>query len=330
MRESEKGSVIGGVRTANRIWLAPMAGVTNRPYRDFHRRAGAGLAHTEMISAVGLSYKNKKTIFMLGEDEEDGPTALQLFGPDADRMAAAAEMALRCGHFCALEVNMACPMPKVTKKCGGAAMLSNPEEAARMMRVLKTLGLPVWVKVRKTDERVHPMSTENFCSLLLEHGADLLIIHGRTPAQRYEGEADKSAVISAAVKFPGAVAASGDFFSPEDAEYYLDNGCAAVLAARGVIKDAFLIPRTLAHLGAIVDRRFLRPSAAEQIEMILEACGEAKSIGNGRPSLVTARRLMCGMLKGIPGVSSLRRVCSLCGDFESFERILTGFVPAAW
>jgi tRNA-dihydrouridine synthase B len=322
MREGEKKFVIGGVETQNRIWLAPMAGVTTRPYRDFHRRMGAGLVHTEMISAAGAARENKKTLLMLGDGEEKGPTALQLFGPDAGGMAEAAEIALRHGHFCAMEINMACPMPKVTKNRGGASILLNPCEAARMARALKTFGLPVWVKIRKTDERAHPMTTENFCALLLENGADLLIIHGRTPAQRYEGAADKSTVISAAVKFPGMVAASGDFFAPSDAEYYLSNGCAAVIAARGVMKDAFLIPKTLGHLGFGVEKKFLNPTVSEQIEILTETCNMAKPLDGGRSTLLAARRLLFGMLRGVPGAASLRLMCASCGDIESFERNL--------
>jgi tRNA-dihydrouridine synthase B len=240
-------------------------------------------------------------------------------------MAAAAEVVLRFRRFDAIEINMACPMPKVTKRCGGAALLLNPGEAARMVSVLKTFGLPVWAKVRKTDERVHPMTTENFCAELTEHGADLLIIHGRTPAQRYEGAADKGTVISVAGKFPGAVVASGDFFAPPDAEYYLNNGCAAVMAARGALKDAFLIPKTLGYLGLRVEEKFSNPTVSEQIKMLTEACVRAKSIGNGRSELAALRRLLFGMFKGVPGAASLRRMCAPCGDIESFEKILIEF-----
>ena len=327
MRESEKKLVIGGVETPNRIWLAPLAGVTTRPYRDFQRRAGAGLAHTEMISAIGAARENKKTLFMLGDKEEKGPTALQLFGPDADVMAEAAEVALRFGSFCAIEINMACPMPKVTKRCGGASLLMNPGESARMVSALKAFGLPVWAKVRKTDGRVHPMTTENFCAELMERGADLLIVHGRTPAQRYDGEADKDAVISIAGKFPGKVVASGDFFVPEDAEHYLSGGCEAVVAARGVIRDAFLIPKTLGYLGSSAEKKFLNPTVSEQIEILTETCGMAQSIGDGRSTLLAARRLLFGMLRGVPGAALLRRKCVYCKDLESFEKILADFHP---
>jgi tRNA-dihydrouridine synthase B len=320
----EKKLAIGGVRTPNPIWLAPLAGVTTRTYRKFHARLGAGLVHTEMISAVGLSYKNKKTLRMLGDDSEPGPSVLQLFGPDAGVLSAALRIALEKRRFDAIEINMACPMPKVTRRCGGASLLNDPGEARRMVEALKPVGLPVWVKMRKSGEK-QPLGTEDFCGEMLAGGADLLIVHGRTPEQRYEGLADVDSVISAAQKFPGLVAASGDFYAPSDAKRYLDGGCAAVLAARGAMADVFLIPKTLAFLGFEADERYLDPSAADQISMIIES-GRAACSDEGAPyALVMARRLLSGMLKGFRGVSSLRQACSSVREWESFEEALKNF-----
>jgi tRNA-dihydrouridine synthase B len=321
----EKNFLIGGVEVSNPIWLAPLAGVTTRAFRAFHRRAGAGLVHTEMISATGLLYKNKKTFRMIGGDSEPGPVVLQFFGPDALDMARAADIALKIRRFDVVEINMACPMPKVTKKCGGASLLMDPLMAGRMVSGLKVFGLPVWAKIRRTDDKIHPLRTEDFCGEMLAAGADLLIVHGRTPAQRYEGVADKEAVISAARKFPGFVAASGDFYAPEDAKYYLDGGCAAVLAARGVIKDAFLIPETLNDLGYAADEKYLGPADAERIEMLISAVADAKSSDGERHAMVMARRMLPGVLKGSRGVSGLRQSVASCGDWAVMERALIEF-----
>jgi tRNA-dihydrouridine synthase B len=285
---------------------------------------GAGLVHTEMVSAAGLSRGNGKTLGMLG-GEDERPLALQLFGPDADCLARAAEIALGRAIPDALEINMACPMPKVTKKCGGASLLSNPGEAARIVAALKRLGPPVWVKTRKTERGTHPLATDDFCREMLSAGADLLIVHGRTPAQRYEGEADKAAVVSAAKKFPGMVAATGDFYEPEDAEFYLGAGCAAVLAARGVLRDAFLIPKTLSALGYPVMDGLLGMTAEGQMELLIAAARRAESNEGASFALVTARRLLRGMLRGVPGVSALRQECSGCGNLDSMERALRAF-----
>ena len=315
----------GGVETENPIWLAPLAGVTTRAFRDFHRRMGAGLTHTEMISATGLLYKNKKTFKMIGDSSEPEPTVVQLFGPSAPEIVRAAEAALRIKRFDAIEINMACPMPKVTKKCGGASLLSNPDEAAMMVAGLKPLGPPVWVKLRKTLEGSRHIGTINFCKKMRDAGADLLIIHGRTPAQRYEGESDKEAVISAAREFPGLVAATGDFFTPGDAEFYLNGGCVAVLAARGVIKDALLIPRTLHALGRAVDGKLIDPSVPDRADMLLAAGMDAKSRDGERHAIVMIKRLMAGMFKGSRGVSELKRTVASSGDWPSLEDALLRF-----
>ena len=315
----------GGVETENPIWLAPLAGVTTRDVRDFHRRAGAGLVHTEMISATGVLYNNKKTFKMTGDETEPGPIALQLFGPDAEGMSRAAEAVLRVRRFDALEINMACPMPKVTKKCGGASLLMNPREARAMAERLNRFGVPVWAKIRKTDEAVHPIGTLDFCGELLEAGASLVIIHGRTPAQRYEGAADKEIVIEAARKFPGRVAGSGDVYTPDDARFYLDGGCVAALAARGAMRDALLIPDTLRALGYPADARYADPSIKARAEMIIEAAAGAREREGERHALVTVKRLLAGMFRGARGASALRQAVSSCGNLDSLVEILLEF-----
>ncbi|MDR1651165.1 MAG: tRNA-dihydrouridine synthase [Synergistaceae bacterium] len=312
----------GGVDARSPIWLAPLAGVTTGVVRDFHAALGAGLVHTEMISSIGLARGNAKTLRMTGDREEKCPAVIQLFGPDADWMRKGAETALAARKFDALEVNMACPMPKVTKKCGGAALLYNPAEAGRIVKKLKPLGLPLWVKLRITDTSSHPLSTEDFCEVLAESGADLLLLHGRYPSQRYEGTADKAAVCAAAGKFPGMVAGSGDFYSPQDARIYLEGGCTAVLAARGILRDVFLIPKTLAHLGLPFPRKFLDPPAETQAEILAEAGRDALRREGERRALVMVRRMSAGMFKGFPGVSSLRSELASFGDWDSAETCL--------
>ncbi|MDR3279955.1 MAG: tRNA-dihydrouridine synthase family protein [Synergistaceae bacterium] len=322
-----KKYTVGGVEASSPIWLAPLAGVTTRTFREFHARLGAGLVHTEMISATGLSYKNNKTSRMLGDESERGPVIIQLFGPDSVGMLKGAEAAFARRRYDAVQINMACPMPKVTKKSGGASLLGFPSEAADMVKKLKSLGVPVWVKLRLADPRAHPMPTGDFCELMLASGADLLLLHGRTPSQRYEGVADKNAVCDVAARFPGLVAGSGDFYSPDDARRYLDGGCVAALAARGVMRDAFLIPKTLAELGFQVDAQFSDPTPSRQIEALIEMAREATRHEGERFALVMAHRMLSGILKGLPGASALRQACASCWDFKSFEENLLRWTP---
>ena len=319
---THRSLTIGGVEVSSPIWLAPLAGVSTYTFRSFHRSVGAGLTHTEMVSAVGLSYSNKKTSRLLGEETEPGPMALQLFAPDSDSIAAGAALALSGRRFDALEINMACPMPKVTKKGSGSRLLETPDTARRMVAALKEFGLPVWVKLRITDPKKHELSTEEFCDLLLSAGADLLMLHGRTPAQRYEGRADKEAVCRAARKFKGLIVASGDYFAPADALTYLDGGCAGVLAARGALRNVFLIPETLALLGYDVPERFLNPTAADQIDTLIQI-GRSGTAHEGESfALVLVKRMLSGLFKGFYGAAAIRQSCAACREWEKMEQVL--------
>ena len=325
--EEERGCDIGGVAVASPIWLAPLAGVTTETYRSLHARLGAALVHTEMISAAGLSRGNGKTMRMTG-GRRGVPTVLQIFGPDADIMARGAEIALKMGRFDAIEINMACPMPKVAKKSGGASMLHDPAESCRMAAALKRFGLPVWAKIRKTEPGRHPLTTEEFSAALIESGTDLIIVHGRTPAQRYEGASDKGAVISLAAKFPGLISASGDYHAPGDAKEYLDGGCASVLAARGAMRDVFLIPKTLFALGFPAEEKYLNMSPPDQINLLAETGREAVKGEGERFAVTMARKLLSGMLKGVRGVARLREDCASVKDWASMEKVLTAFSAA--
>ncbi|MDR3322551.1 MAG: tRNA-dihydrouridine synthase [Synergistaceae bacterium] len=315
---------IGGVSVSSPVWLAPLAGVTTRSFRAFHKKLGAGLVHTEMVSAVGLSYKNKKTHYLIGDNDEGGPIALQLFAPDAESLARGAETALGKRRFDAVEINMACPMPKVTNKGSGASLLGRLDEACKMTAALKTFGLPVWVKMRIIGPN-GAQGTEDFCGALLEAGADLLIIHGRTPEQRYEGGSDKQKVCDAASRFPGRVAASGDYYAASDAAAYFDGGCVAVLAARGALRDAFLIPKTLDALGYDVPKNLATPTTSEQINAVTELARDGLAHEGERFTLVLVKRILAGLFKTFPGAANIRAACAVCRDWESIERILTGF-----
>ncbi|GHV54296.1 tRNA-dihydrouridine synthase [Synergistales bacterium] len=284
---------------------------------------GASLTHTEMVSAIGLSYKNGKTKRLIGSPDEQGPTVLQLFAPDAASSARGAELALAMRSFDAVQINMACPMPKVTKRGAGAALLSRPDEARDIVASLEKFALPVWVKLRVTD-RHSPLNTESLCESLIAAGAKLLAIHGRTPAQRYEGVSDKERVCSIARIFPGVVAASGDYYEPSDAITYLDGGCAAVLAARGVLRDMFLIPRTLAALGCGVPREFISPSLRERADAMIRFGSLYMKDEGERFGIVMVKRMLAGVFKGFPGASVIRQGCLERRDWHGMEEFLKG------
>ncbi len=316
--------IVGAVEVSSPLWLAPLAGITVASLRRFHRTLGAGLVHTEMVSALGLRYASKKTRNLLDGDDEERPVCLQLFASQPADLLEGARIALACRSFEAIEINMACPMPKVTKKGSGSALLADPQKAVACVEVLKSaLGtLPVWVKLRLTPGEIYPMDTDTLCRAFLENGADFLIVHGRTPAQRYEGTADKDEVVRLARCFPGKIGASGDVYAPEDAHYYLAGGCAAVVAARGILRDVLLIPRTLAFLGL---REECSWDAEAQTDALIDL-GERMVAQEGESlAVVLLRRMLAGLFKGFAGAGQLRREAATAPNWESLRSVLQVF-----
>jgi tRNA-dihydrouridine synthase len=298
---------IGGVEVSGKLWLAPLAGITIPPVRRFFRKMGASLAHTEMVSSSGLLMKNRKTMDMLKYSEKEAPLVLQLFSGDAESLVASAFVALGKGTFSALSINMACPVPKVRKRGAGAQLLYRKDVALEMVRELRKTGIPVWPKIRK-----HPSGsgteTLSFCGDLLEAGADLVALHGRTPQALYGGVADKEIVIEAAREFPGRIAASGDVFSGQDAECYLEGGSVAVLVARGALRDPFFFDATMETGDPMARALFL-------VEL-----GDDIARENGpRASTSLIKRFVSGMFKGLRGNSAYRRDVALSADWQEMR-----------
>ena len=304
--EQEKILSIGGLLLSAPLLLAPLAGVTIPSIRLFFSRLGAGAVHTEMVSSAGLMRSNRKTASMLTALPGEAPLVLQLFAGDGAMLLSGAERALEEGSFAALGINMACPMPKVLKKGAGSRLLERPEIAFGMVRDLAGLGLPVWPKIRKCPPSF-PLSTEAFCEGLLKAGASLVTIHGRTPAARYSGEADRTIVGTCASLFPGRVCASGDVYTPEQAAGYLEGGCAAVLLARGALADPFLFARTLAFLGQDVHNSYRNPSPDFQISLLFSLGDSICAEEGPRKVVLFMKRLLAGMFKGEQGIGALRR-----------------------
>ncbi len=312
---------VGGVDVENRVWLAPLAGITVSGVRLFFRSLGAGLTHTEMISCAGLLHGSRKTVRMLSFRPQERPLVLQLFAGDADTLIRGAEKALEGDSFDALGVNMACPMPKVLKKGAGARLLESPETAREMVESLGKLGLPVWVKTRKMPPGA-AHDTVEFTHLLLEAGASSVAVHGRTPGQRYGGVADREVVKRVAGGFPGFVAASGDVFSAEDAADYLAAGCSAVLAARGAVHDPFMIPRALERCGFSVPSGAAGCSRAWKLGRLIDMGDDIADFDDPGIAVVLLKRFVSGIFKGLRGASEFRRTTALSRDWPELRKQL--------
>jgi tRNA-dihydrouridine synthase len=273
-----------------------------------------------MVSASGLVMSNRKTSRML-DSGGDHPLVMQLFGNDTDMMVRAAAVSVEEGDFEALGINMACPMPKIYRKGSGARLMEDPAKACAMVRELKRFGLPVWPKIRKCGPK-NPLTTVELCEALFEAGADHISLHGRTAAQRYEGASDVEAVLEAARRFPGRISASGDVYTTDDVRRYLEGGCVAVLLARGIIRDPFLLPRALHDLGFEVDERRLDPSIGDQTGMLLAMADDLCAEEGERVALILLKRFLSSMFKGLRGAGAFRRATASCRDLNEFRALM--------
>jgi tRNA-dihydrouridine synthase len=307
LQEDGRPIVTGGLVVPNPLWIAPLAGITLPAVRRFFARQGAGLTHTEMVSCAGILHNNNKTMRMLRDGEEDVPTVLQLFAGSTETLRRGAEQVLngRFDSFEALSVNMACPMPKVMKKGAGAALLKRRNVACRMTGELRKLGRPVWIKMRLLSSEGLD-ETLDFIEALISAGADHVTLHGRTPAQRYEGVSDVKSVCRVAREFPGMISASGDVFSPEKALEYLDAGACAVLFARGLMRDPFIVEKTIRLRTPGTDTG-KESTTGEKLDRLLKLGEDLYRDEGEKTALVLLKRFLSSIFKGLRGASQFRR-----------------------
>lgn len=300
----------GGIEITNPLCLAPLAGITTLPVREFFSAHGASLTHTEMISCAGLIRDNEKTFDMLKTSELEAPLIVQLFANDESVLVKGAEVTMKkCDRFSAFGINMACPMPKITRNGSGAALLKKPDTAYKMVKGLKSLGLPVWVKMRRLEDN---SDTLKFTEMLINAGADNVCIHGRTCSQRYEGIADRSIISLSSGRFPGYVSASGDVKTLSDINEYLSMGCIAVMIARGAFSDPFIFEE---FNGKFRTRN-------EKLNELLNFARHADEISGEHKALVLMKRFAGSILKFEYGSADLRRLAMMSKTLEEIINIL--------
>lgn len=292
------------------LYMAPMAGVSDAAYRIVAREHGAQLAYSEMVSVAGLHYGSDKTWELVVPHEEEPTLAVQLFGSEpAQFREAAAAVARRLGSRLALiDVNMACPVPKVTKNGAGSALLDDPVRAAQILQACHAglddagTNVPVTAKIRRGRRMGEEVAPE-FSQALEAAGAEAIAVHGRFAKQLYHGEADWGCVqrVAAAVSIP--VIGSGDVNSHDDALRMMDEtGCSAVMVARGTYGNPWVfsgdVPTTGERLQTFADH-----------VRLLEATGA---------HMARARSLAGWYFKGMPGAARLRGEAVRCSTAEEF------------
>ncbi len=298
---------IGNVEVNGCLALGPMAGVTDLPFRLLCKEQGADLTYTEMVSAKGIYYNNKNTESLITIDEKECPVALQLFGSDPQIMS---EMAKRlCEEnrpFDIVDVNMGCPVPKVTGNGEGSALMKTPELAAKIVSaIVQAIDKPVTVKIRKGFEKEEDTAVE-FAKRLEAAGAAAIAIHGRTREQYYSGKADWDCIrrVKEAVSVP--VIGSGDVFTPEDAKAMLtETGCDGIMLARGVRGNPWLFSQIKTYLET--GEKPKQPTVEELVEMILRHGQMQLAFKGEYLGIREMRKHVAWYTSGYPESAALRR-----------------------
>ena len=302
---------IGSVSLAGRLVLAPMAGVTDRAFRQVCREHGAALTVTEMVSTKALCYQDKKTPALLALGEGEHPAAAQIFGHEPETMAEGARIARAVSGCDMIDINMGCPAPKIAGNGDGSALMRDPALAARVIEAVAcAVDVPVTVKFRKGWDEQSQNYVE-FARMAEQAGAAALAVHGRTRAQQYSGAADWEAIraVKQAVSIP--VAANGDVAEPEDVLRILDaTGADMVMIGRGALGDPWIFERANALLATGVCPPL--PPFAERIDTAVRQIELAAAYKGERVAMLEARRHVNCYLKRQSGLKAFKtRVCAL-------------------
>ena len=311
---------IGNVELDNNLILAPMAGVTDLPFRLLCKEQGCGLLYTEMVSAKAILYKNRNTKELLAVREEERPIAVQLFGSDPDIVSDMAAQ-IQDGPYDIIDINMGCPVPKVVNNGEGSALMKDPKRVEQILSsMVRKVKKPVTVKFRKGFDDGHVNAVE-IAKIAEGCGVSAVAVHGRTRAQYYSGKADWDIIrqVKEAVKIP--VIGNGDIWEPQDAKRMMEEtGCDGLMIARGAQGNPWLFARINRYLDT--GELLPGPDREEICRMIMRHARlqvELKGEGIGMKEM---RKHIAWYTAGLPHSAGIRRDCNLVETLSELEALL--------
>lgn len=293
---------IGNLNIDGIAFLAPMAGVTDHPFRVICKRYGAAMVYSEMVSAKGLHYRDKKTAALMRMTDAERPAAIQIFGSDAEIMSEIVPQVIEISHPDIIDINMGCPTPKIVNNGDGSALMKDARLAGEIVRAVSDVSpVPVTVKIRAGWEDV---TAVELAKTLEANGAAAIAVHGRTRAQFYRGKADWSVIrnVKSAVDIP--VIGNGDIQRAEDVPAMLEyTGCDAVMVGRGAQGNPFIFRQINELLNG---DRVTYPTPRERVVQAREHTAALIAEMGEYRGVREARKHIAWYIKGIRGTARFK------------------------
>ena len=316
---------IGEVKLDNNVFLAPMAGITDISFRLICKEMGAGLLYTEMISAKGLYYKDKKTDELTLIDERERPIAIQIFGSDPNIMSEVVETQINeRDDIDIIDINMGCPAPKIVKNGDGSALLKEPHLVGKIVHeVVKVSNKPVTVKIRKGWDYKSVNAVE-IAKIVEGEGASAITVHGRTRDMYYSGEADWDIIgeVKSNVSIP--VIGNGDIFTPDDGIKMLEyTNCDGIMVGRGVKGNPWLIKNILSLMNG---RDIYNPNYVDKIIKAIEHLELLCDFKDERIAVKEMRKHISWYIKGIKGSAQIKNQVNTIETVEDMKSLLFDYM----
>lgn len=319
---------IGSIQLNGNLFLAPVAGYSDRSFRSICVENGASFTYTEMVSAEALTRNNLKTETLMRRAENEKVYSVQIFGGEPERMAEAAEIVLEKTHCECIDINCGCPVPKIVKTGAGSALTQNPQMLKKVAEavVKATKGrAAVTVKIRSGWDQ-NSITYKEAATAALEAGVNALTMHPRTKAQGYEGKSDWSKLSElvklAEEKVP--VFGSGDLFSPEDAKRMLEEtGVDGVMFARGAMGNPFIFTKTIELL---TTGTYKEIPVAERLKTGFRELEMLSTDTNEKSACMEMRKRFCAYSKGISGGAELRQKTVHASSIQEYHTIFDPYI----
>lgn len=296
---------IGGVSLKSHAVLAPMAGVSDRAYRELCVRFGAAYCVSEMVSSKALSFKSKKSEELMEISDLERPCGIQIFGDDPKCMADAAKHALE-NKPDIIDINMGCPAPKISSNGSGSALMKNPRLCGEIVKAVTAVtDTPVTVKIRKgwDDDSVNAVEVAKICE---SAGAAAITVHGRTRQQYYKPPVDYGIIKAVRESVSVPVIANGDIDSAEKAKQVMDiTGCDLVMIGRATLGNPWIFSQINAYLEN-PNVKIHTPDLEERLGVMIEHIGKMVEYKGEHMAMLQARKLVVGYFKGMKGAAALR------------------------